>query len=209
MGKQGSMNDDTNATPAKGRGPTPELPSLARLAQRIAGAEAAGEAAQQAEVTAEADLAPDGPTPEERAAALWDHLGRIYHLIRREAGRFQERSLARINLLAGLHRSGGLSADELAERTRLSPGTLQSLLARMKKEGLVARKTGRGSAGKVKLTAKGNKTAREMVARHHRDLAEILRALPDEDVKELERSLGSALEKLEGRFRSRRSARGS
>jgi DNA-binding MarR family transcriptional regulator len=207
MAKPGSMKNDNTATTPRGRGSTPDLPSLARLAQRLSSGSAKEEAVEKEEEV-QVEVAPEAVSPEERAAAVWDSLGRAYHLIQREAGRSRERSLARVTLLAGLHRSGGLSPEELAERTRLPLGSLQSLLGRMRKEGLVGRKTGRGSAGKVKLTAKGNKAAREAVARHQRDLAEILRALPDEEVESLERSLASAVEKLEGRFaRVRRSAR--
>ena len=89
----------------------------------------------------------------------------------------------------------------LADRLRLPLGSLRSLLTRLQKQKLVQRKAGRGKTpDQVTLSAKGKKLAAEVVGRHHRDLAEILRAAPDANLENLRAELAQTGEGLEARF---------
>jgi len=178
---------------------TPNLPSLARVAESTAGG-AAAEAPQVEPVSA----AITPRSPEEQARLLRDLLGRLHHLLQREAQRAlgRQRSLGQVLALDQLCRAPeGLSSAELAERANLAPASLVPILNHLVKDGLVQRKKLRGpSRDRVHLTEKGREETREVVERHHRDLVEILSALPDADREAMELLLSRAAARLESRF---------
>ncbi len=190
------------------KGPTPDLPSLARVAQRVAASSmlsaTSTELDSEPEEVANIDEDESRITPEERAALLWDLLGRAYHLVLAEVkgSLGKENSLTRVALLDQLLQTRrGLSSVVLADRLHLPLGSLRSLVTRMQRQKLVQRKVGRGrTPDRVTLSAKGKKLAAEVVGRHHRDLAEILRAVPEANVESLRAELAQTVEGLEARF---------
>lgn len=178
---------------------TPNLPSLARVAESTVGG-AAAEAPQVAPMPA----AITPRSPEEQARLLRDLLGRLHHLLQREAQRAlgRQRSLGQVLALDQLCRApDGLSSAELAERTHLAPASLVPILNHLVKDRLVQRKKLRGPRrDRVSLTEKGREKTQEVVERHHRDLVEILSALPDADREAMELLLSRAAARLESRF---------
>jgi DNA-binding MarR family transcriptional regulator len=143
-------------------------------------------------------------SPQEQAALLRDLMGRLHHLLQREAQRALGRqpSLGQVLALDQLRQEPeGLSSAELAERAHLAPASLVPILNHLVKDGLVQRKKLRGPRrDRVSLTEKGREETREVVERHHRDLVEILSALPDADREAMELLLSRAATRLESRF---------
>lgn len=190
------------------RGPTPDLPSLARVAQRVAGGTLGlnphAEVAEGPEDAAASEEEESRITPEERAALVWDLLGRAYHLVFAEikGSLGKDQSLTRVALLDQLQQARrGISSAVLADRLHLPLGSLRSLITRMQRQKLVQRKVARGKTpDQVSLTAKGKKLAAELVGRYHRDLAEILCAAPEGSLDTLHAALAQTVEGLEGRF---------
>ena len=178
---------------------TPNLPSLARVAESTAGA-----ATAQAPQVEPVPVAIPPRSPEEQARLLRDLLGRLHHLLQREAQRALGRqpSLGQVLVLDQLGRApDGLSSAELAERAHLAPTSLVPLLNHLVKDGLVQRKKLRGPRrDRVSLSEKGREEAQEVVERHHRDLVEILSVLPDADREAMELLLSRAAARLESRF---------
>ena len=178
---------------------TPNLPSLARVVES-----AAGGAAAEAPQVKPMPVAVTPRSPEEQARLLRDLLGRLHHLLQREAQRAlgRQRSLGQVLVLDQLGRApDGLCSAELAERAHLAPASLVPILNHLAKAGLVQRKKLRGPRqDRVSLTEKGREETREVVERHHRDLVEILSALPDADREAMELLLSRAAARLESRF---------
>jgi len=177
---------------------TPNLPSLARVAESVPGG------AMAEAPLADPAVAITPHSPEEQAAHLRDLLGRLHHLLQREAQRALGRqpSLGKVLALDHLRREpDGLSSAELAERAHLAPASLAPILNPLVKDGLVERKKRSGPNGdRVRLTEKGREETRQLVERHHRDLVEILSALPDADREAMELLLTRAADRLESRF---------
>jgi MarR family transcriptional regulator for hemolysin len=182
---------------------TPNLPSLAPAPEGVPGVDALG--APDEEFLPLPVPVTDAPnSPEEQAAALRDVVGRLHHLLQREAQRSLGRqlSLAKVLALEHLHREPeGLSSTELAERAHLAPASLVPILNHLVKEGLAQRNKLSGPRkDRVTLTEKGREETLEVVQRHQRDLAEILSVLPDADREAMELLLSRALSRLESRF---------
>ena len=177
---------------------TPNLPSLAQVAESMTG----GALAEAPLMQPVSPLTPN--SPEEQAAHLRDLLGRLHQLLQREAQRVLGRqcSLGKMMTLDQLHHEPeGLCSAELAERAHLTPASLAPILTPLVKDGLVERKKLRGrSRDRICLTEKGREETREMVERHRRDLVEILSVLPEADREAMELLLTRAAHRLESRF---------
>jgi DNA-binding MarR family transcriptional regulator len=178
---------------------TPSLPSLAQVAEDVS-----EDAALEESLPTPAPAMLEPRSPQEQAALLRDLMGRLHHLLQREAQRALGRqpSLGQVLALDQLRQEPeGLSSAELAERAHLAPASLVPILNHLVKNGLVQRKKLRGPArDRVTLTDKGREETREVVERHHRDLAEILSVLPDADREAMELLLSRAVNRLESRF---------
>lgn len=132
---------------------------------------------------------------------LWLRLLTCTQLVEKQVrARLREQfdtTLPRFDLMAQLERaSDGMKMNELSRRMMVSGGNVTGITDQLVAEGLVERSDVEGDrrAYRVRLTARGKRTFREMALAHEEWIVEAFSALGERDVATLHRLLGKVKE---------------
>jgi DNA-binding MarR family transcriptional regulator len=105
-----------------------------------------------------------------------------------------EVTLPRFDVMAALYDAPeeGLSMGEVSSRLKVSNGNVTGIVERLKKEGLIQRRTRPDDRRSqlVRLTDSGRTTFEEMAVAHERWVASMLSGLSEEEVEQLKYLLG-------------------
>ena len=103
-------------------------------------------------------------------------------------------TLPRFDVMAALYDAPeeGLSMGEVSRRLKVSNGNVTGIVERLKKEGLIQRRTKPNDRRSqlVRLTDSGRTTFEEMAEAHERWVASMLSGLSEEEVEQLKYLLG-------------------
>lgn len=135
--------------------------------------------------------------------SLWLRLMKAHNLILKEARRSVEPAvtLPQFDVMAQLSRHpGGMTFVELSRRLLVSAGNLTGIVARLERDGLVARAAHESDrrARRIRLTAAGRRKLAALLPRHAHDIESALRALPRGEIRRLRDLLGRLNQALEG-----------